>query len=148
VPRRPSFVVDECEDEIGMNAPLIDSVAVTAAVVVAILSIFQILLVAGLPFGHAAFGGENKVLSRKLRYVSALSVFIFIAAIYIVLARGGLLGGADKSSSLTRVGIWVLVAMFGVSTLANFMSRSNWERLLMAPIALILVACCVTLALS
>jgi hypothetical protein len=31
------------------------------------LAIFQTLLIAGLPFGRLAFGGQNRVLPTKLR---------------------------------------------------------------------------------
>jgi hypothetical protein len=122
-------------------------VAVAAAVGVASLSIFQILLASGLPLGHAAFGGEYRVLPKKLRYVSALSAAIFLVAFYVILTRGGLLGRGRQESSPIRVGIWVLVAIFSVSALANVASRSRWERRLMAPVALVLALCCVEVAL-
>lgn len=140
--------MDPDVDDDGMNDSLIEGVGVVAAVVVAAMSIFQILLAAGLPLGHAAFGGTNRVLPKKLRAASAISVLVFFVALYIVLARSGILGGASKSSSLARVGIWVLVAIFGVSALANAASRSRWERRVMAPIGLVVVVCCVTLALA
>lgn len=110
--------------------------------------IFQILLAAGLPLGSAAFGGKNEVLPPKLRYASAISAFVFAAAFFIILAHGGLLGGGSQSSSLVRVGIWVLVTIFGVSILANISSRSRWERLIMAPVGLVLTVCCVIVALA
>ena len=110
--------------------------------------VFQILLVAGLPLGSAAFGGKYEVLPPKLRYASAISAFIFAAAFYIILAHAGLLGGGSQSSSLVRVGIWMLVTIFGVSTLANIFSRSRWERLIMAPVGLVLTVCCVIVALA
>ena len=131
-----------------MNHLLVQWVAVVGAVGIAGMLIFQILLAAGLPLGAAAFGGKYEVLPVKLRLASAISAFILAAAFYIILARGGLLGGGSQSSSLVRVGIWVLVTMFGVSTLANISSRSRWERLAMAPIGLVLTACCVIVALA
>jgi hypothetical protein len=124
------------------------TLALIAAVLVAALSIFQMLLAAGAPLGRAAFGGEKPVLSKKLRVASAASAVVFVAACYVILARSGLLGGTSRSSTLIRVGIWVLVAMFGLSTFANVASRSHWERRVMAPVALVLVACCLTIALS
>src|ERR1035438_7466622 len=105
-----------------MNAILIHWVAGVAAIVVVAMVIFQILLVAGLPLGHGAFGGENQILSRKLRFLSAMAVVVFLAALYIILARGGILGKGSESSSLARVGIWVLAIIFCVSSIANFRS--------------------------
>jgi len=131
-----------------MNQSLTQGLAVAGAVGFAGLSIFQIALAAGSPLGHAAFGGANRVLPTKLRVVSAVSAVVFIAALLVILARGGLLEGVRHSSSVARSGTWVLVVIFGLSTLANFFSRSPWERRLMAPIALVLTVCCVLVALS
>jgi hypothetical protein len=131
-----------------MNQSLTHGLAVVGAIGVAGLSILQISLAAGLPLGHAAFGGANRVLPTKLRAVSAASAVVFLAALYVILARGDLLGSARHSSLVARSGIWVLVVIFGFSTLANFFSRSRWERRIMAPIALVLTVCCLLVALS
>ena len=88
------------------------------------------------------------MLPRKLRLASAISVVIFVAAFYIILARGGLFGSAKQASQMARFGIWVLVAIFGVSTLANIASRSRWERFAMAPVGLVLAVCCFIVALG
>lgn len=129
-----------------MNSPP-DWVALVAAVGLAGMATFQTLLAAGLPLGQAAFGGANAVLPARLRVASAMSALVFLAAIYVVLARGGLVGVASESAPV-RIGTWVFAAIFGLSTVANTASRSRWERFLMAPIALLLTACCVVLALA
>jgi hypothetical protein len=111
------------------------------------MAIFQILLAVGSPLGHAAFGGANAVLPARLRAASAMSALLFFAAFYVVLARVGLIGLSSESAPV-RVGIWVFVAIFGLSTLTNTASRSRWERFLMAAIGLVLTACCVIVALA
>jgi hypothetical protein len=129
-----------------MNSPP-DWVALVAAVGLAGMATFQTLLAAGLPLGQAAFGGANAVLPARLRAASAISALVFLAAIYVVLARGGLVGIASESAPV-RIGIWVFAAIFGLSTVANTASRSRWERFLMAPIGLLLTACCILVALA
>jgi hypothetical protein len=124
-----------------------DWVAVVALGGVAGMATFQILLAAGFPFGRAAFGGANAVLPAKLRAASAMSALVFCAAFYIVLARAGLVGTAGESAPV-RIGIWVFAAIFALSTLANTASRSRWERFLMAPVGLVLTACCIVVALA
>ena len=126
---------------------LTDSAAIIASVIVVCLAVFQILLAAGLPYGHAAFGGENSVLPVKLRLASAVSSLVFFVAFYVVLARGGQLGG-EQRFELVRIATWIFAALFAVSALANVMSRSHWERMLMAPIGLVLAVCCVILAFA
>ena len=124
-----------------------DWVALVAAVGVTALLIFQVLLAAGLPLGAAAFGGANVVLPRKLRVASATSAVIFLAALYFILARGGLFGPVSRYT-VVQIGIWVFATIFAVSALANVASPSRWERFLMAPTAFLLCGCCVALALS
>jgi hypothetical protein len=130
-----------------MDVAVTDFVATLAAVVVTALSLFQFLLAIGLPLGRAAFGGGDRVLPKRLRLMSAISSLVFVAALFIILERGGLFGTAGRSVTWARVGLGILAAMFGLSTLANVASRSAWERRLMAPVALLLTVCCVTLAL-
>jgi hypothetical protein len=124
-----------------------DWVALVAAVGVAGMATFQILLAMGLPLGHAAFGGTHAVLETKLRVASVISALLFVAAFYVVLARRGLFGAASESLPV-RITIWVVAAIFGLSTLANIASRSRWEQFLMAPVGLVLTACCVAVALG
>jgi hypothetical protein len=121
--------------------------ALVAAAGVVGMGTFQILLALGLPLGHAAFGGTKAVLPAKMRAASVISALLFVAAFYVVLARGGLFGLAGESTPV-RIAIWVFAAIFGVSTLANIASRSRWERFLMAPVGLVLTACCVAVALG
>jgi hypothetical protein len=111
------------------------------------MATFQILLAMGLPLGHAAFGGAEAVLPAKLRAASLISALLFVAAFYVVLARGGFFGVARESVPV-RITIWVFAAIFAISTLANIASRSRWERFLMAPVGLLLTACCVAVALG
>ena len=135
------------DNEVTMEHALFQMVAVIGAVGVAGMMIFQILLALGSPLGHAAFGGEHRVLPVKMRCASAASAVIFLVAFFVILARGGLVWAPSRSSLLAEVGIWVLVVLFGLSTLANFSSRSRWERRIMAPVALVLTVCCLTVAL-
>ena len=88
-----------CDNEVSMNTSTTRWVAVVVAIFLAGLSVFQILLAAGLPLGRAAFGGENRVLPRRLGAMSAFSALIFGAALYIDLDRSGLVGGVGHSSS-------------------------------------------------
>jgi hypothetical protein len=111
------------------------------------MATFQILLAIGFPLGYAAFGGTNVVLPAKLRAASAIASLLFVAAFYVVLARGGLFGVASESEPV-RISIWVFAGIFGLSTLANIASRSRWERFLMAPVGLVLTVCCAAVALG
>jgi len=123
-----------------------DWVTFLASIGVFCMAVFQLLLAAGLPYGAAAFGGTNTVLPSRLRVASAISSVMFCGALYVVLAEGGLLGVAGKNAFVSTA-IWIFVAIFSLSGIANSASRSHWERHLMAPIAFVLAACCAGLAL-
>jgi hypothetical protein len=111
------------------------------------MSIFQLLLALGVPLGHAAFGGGSATLPDGLRVASAVSALLFLAAASVVLFRSGV-GGTSSHSAFVRIGIWVFGLIFGVSALANVASSSQWERHLLAPIAVVLAACFVIVARS
>lgn len=121
-----------------MNSPS-DWVVLTASVGIVCLAMFQILLAAGFPYGAAAFGGANVVLPTRLRVASAISSVLFWGALYVVLAEGDLFG-VDGRSTFLGFAAWFFVAIFGLSGIANIASRSQWERRLMAPLALVLAA--------
>ena len=128
-----------------MNSPS-DWVALVASIGIVCLAVFQMLLAARLPYGAGAFGGTNTVLPSRLRVASAISSALFCGAFYVVLADGGLFGAAGESTFVS-IATWIFVAIFGLSGIANIASRSRWERRLMAPLALLLAACCAVLAL-
>jgi hypothetical protein len=128
-----------------MNSPS-DWVTLVASIGIISLAVFQMLLAAGLPYGAAAFGGTNTVLPSRLRLASAISAVLFWVALYVALAEGGLFGASGRST-FVRITVWIFVAIFGLSGIANIASRSRWERNLMAPVALVLATCFAVLAL-
>ena len=120
--------------------------AFVACLLVVALVIFQILLAVGRPLGRAAFGGRFLVLPKQLRFASGVSALLFVAALYFILARAGKFGSVRNSSTI-HIGIWILVGVFALSTIANAASSSRWERRCMAPIALVLTTCTLVVAL-
>jgi hypothetical protein len=114
--------------------------AVVAYVLLAALAVFQIALAAGAPLGHLAWGGKHRVLPRGLRIASAFSVLLYGLFAWIIAAA---VGSVDPDWA-----IWVLTAYFGVGILANLASRSRPERFVMTPVAAVLCACCLVVALA
>lgn len=110
-----------------------------------VMGCFQLLLAAGVPLGRSAFGGAEVALPPALRVASLVSAGLFALALYVVRSRAGLLGSRGEAWPV-RFGLWAFVALFAVSTLANVASSSPWKRFLMAPLALVLTACCVLVA--
>lgn len=65
--------------------------AAAVVVVLAALSVFQVLLVFGAPPGRFAWGGQHSVLPPRLRIGSAVSIAVYAVLTAIVLARADLL---------------------------------------------------------
>jgi peptidoglycan/LPS O-acetylase OafA/YrhL len=109
----------------------------------AALAAFQVALVAGAPLGHAAWGGAHAHLTTNQRIGSAAAVAIYVAAIFVV--RGRAAGRAKRRYRWTT---WALGPLLGLGAVANFASDSSWENYLLAPIAVVLAALCLVLAVK
>jgi hypothetical protein len=119
--------------------------ALVASVALSALFVFEVLLATGAPLGDVAFGGASAVLPSTLRAAGAVSALLFLGAIWALLSGSGVVRGGAGAVVVRRV-LWCYVGLFGLSALANLASPSPWERLLMAPVAVLLAACCVTVA--
>jgi len=126
---------------------LVPIAAVFAALIFLGMAVFQALLAAGLPLGHYAWGGQQRILPPALRWGSLVSAFIFLIGIFIVCGRAGLFYFV-QDTGLERIGIWVLVGIFSLSTLGNLSSKSKKEQNLMTPTAIVILALCLFIALK
>jgi hypothetical protein len=127
-----------------VNLP--SAAAVLAATLLLALVVFQLLLAAGLPLGHAAWGGQHRVLPAKLRRSSALAALVLAGTAWVVLARAGLVP-PGAGASWVRGATWLLAASFGLNTLGNLASKSATERWVMTPATVLLVGCFLGVAL-
>ena len=121
--------------------------AVLATIGFAVLAIFQAVLAAGAPLGHAAWGGESAELSTGQRIGSVISVVVWICGAFVVLGRAGF-GARPSDTRLFRWGTWFLAGLTLISALVNFASQSRWENAIWGPTALILAVLCLIVARS
>ena len=128
-----------------LAATMSEVAAVLAALILAGLICFQLLLAAGLPLGHYAWGGAHQILPRSLRISSVVATFIYLAAALAILEAASVIDLA--ASELPRIATWVLAAFFGIGVLMNAISRSEKERR-MAFVAVALSALCAIVALG
>jgi hypothetical protein len=94
---------------------------------------------------QAAWGGESAHLSTGLRIASALAVAVWVLAALVVLGRTGYRVSMIPFR-ICQYGTWVLFGYLTLGTLMNLASRSNWERFLQAPIALVVAVLCLLVA--
>jgi hypothetical protein len=121
--------------------------AVLICVVLGVLAVFQALLIAGLPIGRFAWGGQHDVLPRKLRIGSAVSIVLYIVFAAIVL-DAATLTDVIPSAAFTAVAVWVLTGYFALGVIMNGISRSKPERFTMAPVSLVLAGLCLVVAIG
>ena len=72
------------------------------------------------------------------------AVLAFLAM--IVLSRAGV--AFPGLSNLMNILIWVAVAISGVSLILNLITQSKWERIIWAPVALLMTVSSLIVALS
>jgi hypothetical protein len=123
----------------------------TAGIVAAVgftgIAAFQAAIAAGAPLGRAAWGGTYVRLPQRFRAASAVAVVVWILAALVVLARAGF-DASPVPFGVSRWATWVLVVILPIGALMNAVSRSPWERFVWAPVALVLSALCLSLALE
>jgi cytochrome bd-type quinol oxidase subunit 2 len=104
-----------------------------------------VLLAAGLPFGHYAWGGAHQILPRSLRVGSIAATFIYVLAALIILEAANIIDLV--ASDFPRTAVWVLAGFFGFGIAMNAVSRSKKERR-MAFVAFSLSVLCAIVALG
>lgn len=121
--------------------------AVLICVLLGALAIFQILLIAGLPLGRFAWGGQSRVLPARLRVGSAISVVLYALIALVTLERAQVTHFFEADVVVT-VAMWVLTGYFTLGIGLNAISRSKPERYVMTPLSLLLAVLCLIVALG
>src|SRR5512139_2958232 len=110
------------------------------AVVTIMVVAFQIGLALGAPWGAYAMGGAYPgQFPPSLRIAALIQAALLLLFAGIVIARAGL--GLRRWARASRWLVWFVVAFGAVSLLLNLITPSPGERMIWAPVALILLAC-------
>ncbi|WP_294181394.1 hypothetical protein [uncultured Schumannella sp.] len=121
--------------------------AVAFTVLLVALAIFQIALIAGVPWGRAAWGGADAVLPANKRIGSIVAVVLYVAFAIIALFRAGVVGDASEALGLV-IAMWVVFGYLALGVVMNAISRSKLERFIMTPVALVLAILALVVALG
>jgi hypothetical protein len=117
--------------------------AVASAGVVA----FQVLLAVGMPWGAFAMGGAYPgVLPTALRIAAVVQAALLTLCALVVLARAGV--ALASWSRVSRVAVWFVVALSSVSLVLNVITPSGGERAIWAPVAGIMLASSLVVAIT
>jgi len=120
--------------------------AIIAAILIGVVTVFQLALALGLPAGRASWGGRHEgVLPTRLRVASGFAaIFAYPLIIFVVLDAADVIG-SDEMPDIGASGMWVLTGLFALGAVANFASRSPVERL-WGPVSLVIAVCCAIVA--
>ncbi|UII56172.1 hypothetical protein LS684_01315 [Cytobacillus spongiae] len=90
-------------------------------------------------------GGYYKVLPKKLRIISAIHALLLLFMGFVFLQHATILNGFGFLS--TTILIWVITVFLGINTIANLISRSKKERMIMTPLSGLAFILCLVISL-
>lgn len=101
------------------------------------MSLLQLSITFGAPFGEYVLGGQNKVLPQKMRFISATLFFIFIFVGMTYLQRCNILN-IGFNSIFVKIVIIVNTLFLAYAIVGNGMlTKSKKEKYVMTPFAII-----------
>jgi hypothetical protein len=108
---------------------------------------FQLALAAGAPWGKVSMGGKFPgVYPSRMRIAAIVMAVFFLLLTTIVCIRAAWL--ETSLFELSRIAIWVVVAINGLGLLMNLITPSKWERIIWSPVCLVLLYCSTVVGLS
>lgn len=112
-----------------------------------VISILQVGLICGAPWGEWAMGGKYPgKFPPKLRVSAFIQLCIILFALLIVLIRGNVF--LITYFELSRSAVWFVVTLFGISSILNTITSSKKERILGAPVTISMLVSSLIIALS
>lgn len=114
---------------------------------IAIVCLFQFALAIGAPWGAYAMGGAFPgVIPPPLRLAAVAQAAVLAGFALIVLIRAGL--ALPRWRGPAAWATWAVVALMAVSVVLNLITPSGMERLIWAPVAILLFLASLRVALS
>jgi hypothetical protein len=121
---------------------------IVALVLYAVLVAFQLALAAGAPWGRAAYGGQHPgVLPTGYRIASAVAAVVWAGVALSIARRAGLPVWAPLPDAALPVLVWIVVGLSVVAVVLNAITRSALERAIWLPVALVLLASVLVVAI-
>lgn len=124
---------------------------ITAAIIFSVLSavavMFQLALALGAPWGEMAMGGKFPGrFSPKMRISALVQLALLLFMALVVLTRAGVI--LDELYEVSKSAVWFIVVLCLISAILNTITPSKKERMLWAPVTIIMVICAIIVARS
>jgi len=112
-----------------------------------VVSIFQLALALGVPWGEYAMGGKFPgKLPIKMRILAVLQIVVIMFFTAIVLTKAGMI--LSNYYNLSRIAIWFVIAYFVLGSILNLITNSKGERLIWGPITVLMLISSIIVAIS
>jgi len=109
--------------------------------------LFQLALAAGVPWGEYAMAGRFPGrFPVRMRIGAGIQATILILFALIVASRSGLYLSSWNQTSQSF--IWLVVFISASSLLLNLITPSKWERIIWAPVAMLMLWCSLSVAMQ
>ncbi len=112
-----------------------------------LLFLFHILVLLKVIPADIVWGGQIRGVPANLVTLETIALLVTALFILIVAAKTGYLQ-TGKLSGAINVGLWLIFAYLLLNTLGNLASGISLEKLLFAPITIILALCALRLAIE
>lgn len=117
------------------------------SVLIAFVVAFQLALALGAPWGEMAMGGKFPGrLPPRMRIAALVQIVVLVFIALIVLTRAGVI--LEEFSSLSKSVIWAVVVFSLIGAILNTITPSKKERMLWAPVSIVLLICATYVAVS
>ena len=117
------------------------------SILIAFVVAFQLALALGAPWGELAMGGKFPGrLPLRMRIAALVQMVVLLFIALIVLTRAGVI--LDEFLSLSKSVIWSVVVFSLIGAILNTITPSKKERMLWAPVTILLLICATYVAVS
>jgi hypothetical protein len=112
-----------------------------------LLFLFHVLVLLRVIPADIVWGGQIKGVPENLNTLEFVALIITALFLLIVAAKTGYLQ-AGKWSGAISVGVWLIFAYLLLNTVGNLASGISFEKLVFAPVTIILALCAFRLAIE
>ena len=121
--------------------------AIIFTVLILFVIVFQFAIALGAPWGELAMGGKFPgKMPAKMRMAALVQIVLLAFIALIVLVRADFV--YKEYLEYSRTAIWGVVAFSLVGAVLNTITPSKKERILWAPVSIMLLICGVIVAVS
>jgi hypothetical protein len=112
-----------------------------------LLFLFHVLVLIKVIPATIVWGGQIGGVPANLVTLEIVALLVTAVFIFIVAAKTGHIQ-AGKLSGVVNIGVWLIFAYLVLNTLGNLASGISFEKLVFAPVTIILAFCALRLAME